>query len=291
MAGEKLGPGRSSSPLLGNLQAQLPRIGSSENSKAQLRSREGVRSRETNRTAVPPFSRSCRAEQWSSLSDLHKDRRSEGRDTMARTCPSLSSPSALQEHAIPSSAGRLVRRMQVRRSNSTLAPIAKSGTLASSSSSCREPHEARRAGNAFTAACRSSSINSDASTGCGSDCKRSSSSSATTIESIFHEAKDQVMKATESTCDEGRAHFVLPAKDDSQARLGSRCTRSVCVSAPMRSIDDDTEVPEALFDSLLRQAKEVRGRGQHVVLPKTLRNDGPPKLVQLSLMPNARLRR
>jgi len=46
-----------------------------------------------------------------------------------------------------------------------------------------------------------------------------------------------------------------------------------------RAIDDDTEVPEDLFQSLLKQAKEVRGRGQHVVVPKAQRNGGPPKLV------------
>lgn len=48
----------------------------------------------------------------------------------------------------------------------------------------------------------------------------------------------------------------------------------------MITIDDDTEVPEDLFDSLLRAAKTVRHRGQHVVR----RSLGRSSLVRLDVI-------
>eukprot|EP00440_Ansanella_granifera_P013351 gb/GFBE01014509.1/.p1 GENE.gb/GFBE01014509.1/~~gb/GFBE01014509.1/.p1 ORF type:complete len:299 (+),score=24.49 gb/GFBE01014509.1/:1-897(+) len=56
------------------------------------------------------------------------------------------------------------------------------------------------------------------------------------------------------------------------------------IEAPKRSIDDQTEIPEELFNSMLKLAAKVSCSGQHQLMPKA----GPQKLVRADLMPQRR---
>jgi len=50
-----------------------------------------------------------------------------------------------------------------------------------------------------------------------------------------------------------------------------------------QSIDDETEVPDGLFNDLLKAGKEARARGQHVLVNRS-RVQGSPRLVHQDLV-------
>lgn len=59
--------------------------------------------------------------------------------------------------------------------------------------------------------------------------------------------------------------------------LGARCASArlpVTPPEPTCSVDMDTEVPEGLFNDLMRLGRQVRKGGQHVLLEQSAKNGG-----------------
>ncbi|CAE8665730.1 unnamed protein product, partial [Polarella glacialis] len=81
----------------------------------------------------------------------------------------------------------------------------------------------------------------------------------------------------------GKLSLPLAARFDSQTLPPSRVQVRPQLM-PMKMIDDCTEVPEDLFNSLLLQAKKVRSCGQHAALPRQKGSRAGARLVHQDVL-------
>jgi hypothetical protein len=204
-----------------------------------------------------------------------KQNTKEGLQSLALTCPDFH----------PSSSGgaeRVVVRRLAKSRSSALVPLSSVGSNQSSALAFKKT--------SFASTTRGLSIGSDVSTDYdlpapflgGTDSRHPSAISSKSSE---YDVKSHPSPAQLKLSFSSNAASVLEIE---AARLSKQLTykhqqlqsHPVDDEESMINIDDDTEVPEDLFDSLLRAAKTVRHRGQHVVR----RSLGRSSLVRLDVI-------
>jgi hypothetical protein len=204
-----------------------------------------------------------------------KQNSKEGLQSLALTCPDFH----------PSSSGgpeRVVVRRLAKSRSSTLVPLSSVGSNQTSVFTLKKAP--------FASASRGLSIGSDVSTDYelpvpqknGTDSRQASKPSSKSSEC---DIKSLPAPAQLPLSFSSNAASVLEIE---AARLSKQLaykhqqlqSRPIDDEESMITIDDDTEVPEDLFDSLLRAAKTVRHRGQHVVR----RSLGRSSLVRLDVI-------